>query len=509
MKPEPTPNMAAAFVQRFLERFGKRPGLPRQFVHVLQVTFVGLRKSQLPRMAAALAYRTIFGLIPVLVIGVVVLAAFSSEEEVRSLLHKTLSFAGLDKVSFDEPQAADESAFFADGPDDPEVRVIAQQPVGVEGWITDIIDRGRKFNFGAVGIIGALTLIYAALSMLVEIEKSFNEIYNAPEGRSWARRVTQYWTLLTLGVLFLVLSFTIQEKTLGFVARGASLGFLSNASQIILTVGQFVATAAISTLALFIIYTVIPNTRVRLIPALVGSLFAAIAWETGKRGFTEYIRFSTGYSKIYGSIALIPLFLLWVYVTWMIILLGLQIAHSLQLYRVATAKGIDDSVLQTLGLVKDTRPARRTRIVDPAVILGVMQGVAERFIKGKPVDASRIAVDAGIDETVAAEMLDSLAGVGLIHRVTDSDREIGYTLSRPPEGIALSEIVAVGESLVAAERGLLSPVIEDISRQRNLFLTGRTLADLLKKPETPAVALIPPAPPLTDPPGATAATAAV
>lgn len=472
MKQERTSNLAADFLQRSLERVGRRPGLPRQFVHVLQVTFVGLRKSQLPRMSAALAYRTIFGLIPVLVIGVIVLAAFSSEDEVRTFLHKTLSFAGLDKVSFEDGEITDEAAFFAQPPG----------PVGVEGWITGIIDRGRTLNFGAVGAVGALTLIYAALSMLVEIEKSFNQIYNAPEGRSWARRVTQYWTLMTLGVIFLVLSFAIQEKTLDFVKRGASLGFLSDASQIILTVGQFVATAAISTLALFIIYTVIPNTRVRFVPALVGALFAAIAWETGKRGFSEYIRFSAGYSKLYGSIALIPLFLLWIYVTWMIVLLGLQIAHSLQLYRVATAKGIDDSVLQTLGLVKDTRPARRTRIVDSAVILGVMQGVSEKFAKGKSVDASRIAVDVGLDETVAAEMLDSLAGAGFLHRVTDADREGSYTLSRPPEAIPLGDIIAVGESLVAAEHGMLSPVIADLARQRNLWLVGRTLADIVPKP---------------------------
>ena len=481
-------NPAAAIVQRSLNAVGRRPGLPRQFVHVLQVTVVGLRKSQLPRMAAALAYRTIFGLIPVLVISMVVLAAFSTEEEVRSLLHKTLAFAGLDKVSV-APMTPDESVFFSD-PGKEAVSSIEPAPAGVEEWITGIIERGQSLNFGAVGAIGALTLIYAALSMLVEIEKAFNQIYNAPEGRSWARRVTQYWTLITLGLLFLVLSFTIQEKSLEFVKRGASLGFLSNASQIILTIGQFVATAAISTVALLILYTSIPNTRVRFVPALAGAMFAAVLWESSKWGFSEYLRFSAGYSRLYGSIALIPLFLLWIYVTWMIVLFGLQIAHSLQLYRLATVNGINDAVLQTLGLAKDTRPARRTRIVDPAMILGVMQGVAERFAKGKSADASKIAVSCGIDETVVAEMLDSLAGAGILHRVTDSDREGGYTLARPPEAIALADIVAIGEALVAAERGLLSPVVEDLSRQRLTFLVGRTLADVLPpgaKPRDPNI----------------------
>ncbi|MDI1290778.1 MAG: YhjD/YihY/BrkB family envelope integrity protein, partial [bacterium] len=175
-------NPAAAFVQRSLETVANRPGLPRQFVHVLQVTIVGLRKSQLPRMAAALAYRTIFGLIPVLVIGVIVLAAFSSENEVRTLLHKTISFAGLDQVSLDRPPAQDESAFFDRGPASTDAAAASSGPLGVEDWITGVIDRGRKLNFGAVGAIGALTLIYAALSMLVEIEKAFNQIYNAPEG---------------------------------------------------------------------------------------------------------------------------------------------------------------------------------------------------------------------------------------------------------------------------------------------------------------------------------------
>lgn len=479
MSESPISSSAAALVQRSLESVAKRPGLPRQFVHVLQVTIVGLRKSQLPRMAAALAYRTIFGLIPVLVIGVIVLAAFSDENEVRSLLHKTLSFAGLDQVSLGENAAQDESAFFTGVDGVTEVAPASAGPLGVEDWITGIIDRGRKLNFGAVGAIGALTLIYAALSMLVEIEKAFNQIYNAPEGRSWARRVTQYWTLLTLGVLFLLASFTIQEQTLEFVKKGASMGFLSDASQIILTIGQFVATAIVSTLALLLIYAVIPNTRVQFVPALMGAIFAAILWETGKRGFSEYIRFSAGYSKLYGSIAIVPLFMLWIYVTWMIVLLGLQISHSLQLYRIATANGINEGVLQTLGLVKDTRQVRRTRIVDPASILRVLQCVTARFVKGKSADASRIAAEAGIDEAVVAEMLDSLAGAGMLHRITDADREGGYTLAKPPESIPLADAIAVGESLVAAERGLLSPVLEDLSRQRCLLLNNRTLADIL------------------------------
>ncbi|MFZ4574006.1 MAG: YihY/virulence factor BrkB family protein [Phycisphaerales bacterium] len=501
--------MAMSLVDRSLNRVARRPGLPRQVVHTVQVTFVGLRRSQLPRMAAALAYRTIFGLIPVLVISLVVLRVSVSPEFVRKSVDNLIRFTGINEVTVKEV----EEAPLAHAPDfDPEVDGVPEAAPAspgtqkIETWITDILERERSVNYGAIGVIGFLTLLYAAISMLVEVEKAFNQIYHAPEGRSWVRRITQYWTLMTLGVILLVASFYVQEKSLALfndaLGRAAvlvddpglgSLGLLQRT-------GSFIVTSFISSLLMFVVYSVMPNTRVQWFPALVGAVIAGVLWEAGKWGFREYVSFSTGYARLYGSIGLVPLFLMWIYVTWLIVLLGLQIAHSLQTYRIATAKGINDTVLQTLGLMDDPRPTRRVQMVDPAAILLVAVAVAKRFEVGKVVEASGIASDCGVDESIVAEMLEALVGAGILNRVSNDDRDGVYSLSRPPERIGASDLLALGEHMAGTERGANASLLAEVAKVRMQLFGSKTLADLMGRAPVAATPAVLPAPPAAENP---------
>ncbi|HWQ28598.1 MAG TPA: YhjD/YihY/BrkB family envelope integrity protein, partial [Dehalococcoidia bacterium] len=143
-----------------------------------------------------------------------------------------------------------------------------------------------------------------------------------PAGRSWARRITQYWTLLTLGTILLFTTFYVGEKFKSWAADvGESTGLMGRGPVALAVIGYSV-TVVISTLLLLLAYLTVPNTKVRWRPALVGAFVAAVLWEAGKWGFTQYLRYSAAYERIYGSIALIPLFLLWVYLTWLIVLLG-------------------------------------------------------------------------------------------------------------------------------------------------------------------------------------------
>ena len=104
------------------------------------------------------------------------------------------------------------------------------------------------------------------------------------------------------------------------------------------------------------------------------------------------VTFSLGYSKLYGPIAILPLFLLWVYVTWIIILSGLQVAHALQTYTTAKTVGLTRSVLETLGVVTAQAENRRSLIMDPAAILVVMVEVSKRFVAGTPRPGAFLAV---------------------------------------------------------------------------------------------------------------------
>jgi membrane protein len=446
---------------------------------------VGVRRSQLTRMAAALSYRTIFGLIPVLVIGFMVIAAFVSKDQLDTGVHKMLEFAGLAKVV----------APGTEGTVGPAAEGAASGSVSLDTWISDLFKKIQSLPKGTIGLIGALTLIYAAISMLVEIEKAFNQIYNAPEGRSWVRRITQYWTLLTLGTIFLFGSFYAQGKMTAFAEQVHLTESLQSYRGLLLNLLAFLVTVAISTTLLLIVFMIVPNTRVMFMPALTGAILSAVLWESGKWGFSQYVSRlgASELNRVYGAVILIPLFLMWVYVTWLIVLAGLQLASALQTHWLTNAEGFRFSVLATFGLVDEERAKHNVKIVDPASVLVVLTAVAERFVGGKSSDHSHVAMDTGIDEQAVADMLDRLAGAGLLLRVADADREGTYTLARPPESIQATEALLLSQELVGSSRAVENKVLISLTRARVQALEGKSVADLMEAPKKPGPVVSEPA----------------
>lgn len=476
-----------------------------KLAHVPQLVVRGARRVNLPRIAAALSYRTIFGLIPAIVIGLVVLAAFATPQDVIKNVGKILSFARLNEIAI---KAEDTDAFtnlspipmnvpeeqsfgpLSDGPltgtsasasDTPAVTVDAAR---LDKWIEQLVLRVQSIRLGAISIVGVVMLIYAALAMLVEIEKAFNQIFLTPVGRSWARRVPLYWTLLTLGMVGLVATFSVQEGLQryldDFAKRGSSIPVVG---LVIGHIASYGITVLISTLFFFLAYTTVPNTRVRRRPALIGALCAAIMWEAGKWGFTEYIKYFGGGAKLYGIIALIPIFMLWVYMTWMIVLLGLQITQAIQTYRLARINALPTGMLGILGVMDEIAPAKKNTIIDPAAILPITIAVARRFNAGLASDHSHASGATGVDQQVVADMLERLAGAGILLRVA-GDQEGMYTLSRPPESIAAIDVLRVGNSLASVERGPGSALLEELGSARFHALAGKTIADFLPAKKT-------------------------
>lgn len=199
--PKPEPSLLAT-VDRTLTKVIEHPSVPRQLVHIVQMIVIGMRRVQIPRMAAALSYRTIFGLIPVLVVAIVFFAAFSSQESVADQIRKIIRFAGLDRIELTSTDA--EPPHPSDPGLNPELTnpTPETQPLAgpsspaqtrLDAWIEQAVQRVRTLPPGTLSVIAILTLVYAAISMMVDIEKSFNQIYMAPGGRSWPRRVMQYW----------------------------------------------------------------------------------------------------------------------------------------------------------------------------------------------------------------------------------------------------------------------------------------------------------------------------
>ncbi len=500
------------------------------------------QKSRLPQMAAALSYRTIFGLLPVIVVALLGLRALATDKDIDQLVDRALDYAGLSNIILSEQEAGATGETVPDEdrprtPDElapavdtgrageggaPAVSVPKNAPGGggartetgdastaghsgqrasspgggspgssLSSAIKALVKRAGAIDFRALSIIGVMVLIYAAISMLVEIERAFNQIYRVPAGKSWVRRVTQYWTLLTLGTLFLFGTFYFGVRFQRLVVSMAQAEGLVTADALWVAAAGYFVTVAISTTLFLLMYMLVPNTKVKLLPALAGALVAAILWEAGKWGFTQYLGQTTGYAKLYGSIALIPLFLLWIYVTWAIVLLGLHVSYFLQHTRRHTQP-------QRL----DLEPA----IVDPAAGLLVMEVIARGFQTGKPARLSALAEASRLSPGIVERILGRLAERGLVHKIGDGPEQAGYTLARPPESIAAADVLAVGHELAwtgGDERGggQLGGGEGVVMRLRNAQLAAAgqttllTLMGATKPPDgaTPAVVAAEPA----------------
>lgn len=377
------------------------------------------RRSRIAQLAAALSYRTIFALIPIIAVAMIVIRSFVTEGDIRGVLADALKYAGLTDIVVDKEKLAD-----------PAATAVAGTPaltgsIRLDEWVAQLVDRTHDVPFTAVGIIAVLTLIYAAISMLVEVEKAFNEVYKAPTGRPWPRRVTLYWSLLTLGAIGLFGSFYLGEQFRIWAVRATEASWHSIGVGTPARAIGFSVTVAISTLLLLLAYTAVPTARVKFLPALGGAILGAVLWEASKWGFTLYLHYSAGYARLYGALALVPLFLLWVYLTWAVVLIGLQVSYVLQ-----------------FGLAKEEPPSA-ARVIDPIAGVDVIAGIARGFVDGKTVPAPLAAKWAGITLDATQAILDKLAARGLIHSVRrEEGGPEGYTLARPPEKIALADVLA-------------------------------------------------------------------
>ena len=460
-KPSPA-GVSVAFVNSIsggLSTIVSKDG-PKGSIDILRLAVHSALQAQLTRMAAALTYRTIFSLIPIMVIGVAILGAFSTEDQVRQSITRVLQFGGL---AIDAAVVTPESTTPDAGK-------------GIEQWILELVGRVRGVSYSGVAIIGILTLIYGAISMLIEIEMAFNQVYHAPAGRSWSRRITQYWTLLTLGPVLLFASFAVGERFQALVSN-MSVRAAENTSvqQFMVGFAGYSATVAISTLMLWVIYVTVPNTKVRMRAAVVGAVIAAILWELGKWGFRAYVA-SGSVKQLYGALFLLPLFMLWIYVTWMIVLAGLQLSFSLQMFWEVREEG--DSFWKRFLSPPPSGPL----LVDGGLALGLplMVVLARRFRDGKPAHAGELAGEFALSEPVTLDVLQRFASAGLLHRVATGDEsERAFVLSRPPEAITGEEIVTAGDPMwEGADRSPHASLLKSARDARLVGVKGKSLAEL-------------------------------
>jgi uncharacterized BrkB/YihY/UPF0761 family membrane protein len=497
-------------------RFAIQPSMLAQLRRAMRV----VAGSNISRMAAALSYRTVFGLIPMIAIGVAVLGGFASDEQVTDAVERVLDLTGLNEIV-----VRSESEGSPTVPADAGTTAPTQPPTALDDWLKSLVAKVRGVSFVAISVGGLFILAYAAISFMVEIERSANHIYRAPTGRSWVRRVTQYWTTLTLGSIFLVGTFYVGDQAQDVLTKWARFGQKQQQAE-----GQRVGDGAPQTppapepageapqtppasdpgagavasqpggtggekakegdpttpgaiaagklvsvfidfFLLFFVYTTVPNARVNMRCAAIGAILAAVFWEAGKSGFQIFAANSST-ETLYGAIALVPLFLLWVYITWIIVLSGLQISYVLQHF-------------QTFAVADDEH--RGPVLVDPLTLVRVAVEVARKFAVGEKTGVADIAKAVGLDEQTSLTMLERLTDAMVLNRVpVGQEREV-FALARPAEEVSAIELLDLAGRM--AESGRVegeSARLGALRRAQREVAAGMNLADLLgSKPPAP------------------------
>jgi membrane protein len=177
-------------------------------------------------------------------------------------------------------------------------------------------------------VVGVAMLFVTAIFMLMTVEKAFNHIWRVRQERKGVISFLRYWAVLSLGPLLLGLGFALSSYMM-------SIRLFSDAASLVNTLlpGVKVITFIFSTLAFTLFYVAVPNCKVPLKAGLAGGAFAAFLFEAAKLGFGTFVSSFSSYTFVYGAFAAFPVFLLWIYLSWCIVLLGVEFTRALALYR--------------------------------------------------------------------------------------------------------------------------------------------------------------------------------
>ena len=394
-----------------------------------------LAEGQLTLRAMSLVYTTILSLVPLLAISFSVLKGFGVHNQIEPLLLNLLAPLGEKGIEIS-------------------ARIIA--------FVENV-------EVGVLGIVGIALLFYTVVSLMQKIERAFNFIWHVTRERSFVQRFRDYLSVIVIGpvLVFSSLGITASVMSTTLVREVAAIEPIGAVIGIGATLVPYLLIAA----AFSFIYVFIPNTRVSARSALVGGLIAGLLWHVLGWGFASFVASSANYAAIYSTFATLILFMIWLYLGWLIMLIGGSISfyHQHPEY-IATPRG-----LLRLG----------TRYKEK-LALSAARAVAESFYRGTgPLRGEDLARRLGAPGEAVDIVLDALEADGLVSR-TDSEPP-SFLPGRPPETTSILDIllaVRAADALPHADPATLPgvPAIEDIlevlDRATETALEGRTLKDL-------------------------------
>ena len=302
--------------------------------------------------------------------------------------------------------------------------LLEQLSAGSEEIVTQIIGYIDRTNVKALGALGLVGLVATAISLIGNIELALNRIWGVARTRTLGRKFSDYMSvLLTCPLLFAgALGATSSIQSATFVQRILELPGMSYLVLFLAKLSPYV----LMWVALTFLYSYLPNTTVRIRSALFGGVIAGTLWQLAQVG---YIHFQVGVTKanaIYGAFAQLPIFLVWLYVGWNIILLGALLSAAHQNIRLPTRQ-------------MDASSARYSFREELGLKLLLL--VARSFYRGEePWSAEGLSRQLDVPVGVAREILRQHSQAGFLVAATRENQEL-FLLAKPPETLGVAQVI--------------------------------------------------------------------
>jgi membrane protein len=455
-----------------LDKLGRRTlrGRVYYLLRILTLTWQGLKGNQLPMQSAALTFYSSIGIGPLIAFGIMI-SGFLLDKDISDQHANPQDSVVVEKITdiieFVAPQVA--VSVEAEGAGDIKTELAPE--------LLELINNFSSVaKSGTVGVVGTLALLFICLRVLTSIEKSFNSLWGVAQGRNFTERIVTYWTFISLGAVLGTAAISVQALSL-FIEFAENLPFGATLAALI-TFFVPLLTFIVITLALAAFLRFIPNTQVRWRPALIGAALVLVMLQLYKMLSFLYVQQVVSNKSLYGSVGIIVVLMLGLYVFWLLILLGGQLTYAVQ---------NADFLTNENAWQKTSERARE--LISLSVLLLVMQ----RFREGAPpIRASELLKKLRVPSHILNTSIQRLCAIGYLNQVEDSnseeERDHAYQPARPPEKITLAGFKQSietygndeGSELVSKSEPAIQIYLDEVLSLKNCPKSKLTLGDLLE-----------------------------
>ena len=413
-----------------------RSGLS-QAVNVALERYYG---DMLSLRAMSLTYSSLLAMVPFLAVTFSVLKAFGIQTRIGPLLAQALLPLGPDRFE-------------------------------ITRRVVQFVDNTQVGVLGAVGIAG---LLYTVISLVSNVEDSLNRIWRARPASSWTRRYRDYLGILLVGPVFVFagLALIASAQSTWVIKRLLEIQAFGNFWAFVTQIMPFFFLCA----GFAFLYKFVPATYVRLRSAVLGGAVAGILWHVAGLGFAAFVAGSTRYDAIYSGFAILIVFLFWLYLAWLIVLIGAEVAYLYQY-----------SYLWSENLLEDMhRP-----IFQEWLALSTLVEITRSFLAGEPPRReTELSSRLGVPSSNLGPVVDKLVDSGILLRTAQPE---GISLARPPGQIPVTDILDIINGRLESsveKRNSVVPVLQRRDRAVRQKLEEITLSSLASEPPSGVAKLL-------------------